>query len=131
MISSKFTHITFAVKNIEESLNFYKEWFNLEVHLDRRPNGNTVWVATKDQNKKNVPEFVFVLHEGEITKINHFGFQIEERSDLDSLAIKAKEKGILLHGPEDIGGVVGSFLFIEDPNGHTWEFTVGQPLLGI
>ena len=131
MITSRFTHLTFAVKDLAQSLAFYRKWFDLEVHLDRRPSGNTVWITTGEQYRKTPPDFVLVLHEGEISKIHHFGFQIEHRSDLDILAEKAKNDGILVEGPVDIGGPVGSYVFIEDPNGHIWEFTAGQPIAGL
>ena len=131
MKPSRFTHITFAVKNMAESLEFYHQWFGLVVHLDRRPQGNTVWITTADQSDRETPEFVLVVHEGEISRIHHFGFQMESRADLDAVAEKAKAAGVLREGPVDVGGAVGSFLFIEDPNGHMWEFTAGQPLVGL
>jgi len=52
MIIPRLTHITFPVNDIEKSVNFYKKWFKLEVHLVRRPRGNTVWMTTPEQNQK-------------------------------------------------------------------------------
>lgn len=127
----KLTHVTFSVKNFDESIEFYRKWFQLEVHRDRRP--YTVWLTTKTQNVKKVPEFILVLEEGAVEsgKINHFGLQIEERRQLDIIADEARKLDILVEGPTDVGGIVGSFVMIKDPNGHIWEFTVGQPLLGL
>ena len=131
--SSRLTHITFATKDLDESIAFYKKWFNLEVHLDRRPSGGgTVWMTTQDQNRRDRPEFVFVLHQGEVSKVHHFGFQVHYRESLDEIAEKAKAAGILVEGPTDSGiPEVGSYVFIEDPNGHIWEYTHGQPLMGL
>ncbi len=127
----RFTHITFAVHDMEESIAFYAKWFGLVVHLDRRPDGNTVWITTQEQNSKETPDFVLVLHSGEVSRIHHFGFQVGSREDLDDIARRAKEAEIWVEGPTDLGGVVGSYVFIKDPNGHIWEFTVGQPLMGL
>ena len=131
MFGAKFTHITFAVKNVEESVSFYEEWFGLTLHLDRRPGGSTVWMTTAGEENSETPKFVFVFHEGEVTKINHFGFQIFDRKSLDEVAKKAELEGRLVKGPIDSGGAVGSYILIKDPSGHIWEFTVGQPLEGI
>jgi hypothetical protein len=64
-------------------------------------------------------------------RLNHFGFQIEDRKQLDILAAEARSLEILVEGPVDIGGAVGSFVLIKDPNGHLWELTVGQALKGL
>jgi lactoylglutathione lyase len=128
---TRLTHVTFQVKDFDESINFCKDWFQLEIHKDRRP--YTVWMTTKEQNKKETPDFIFVLEkvDSAISAVNHFGFQINDRAQLDTLAEKARARNILLEGPTDIGGVVGSFIMIKDPNGHMWEFTHGQPLGGL
>lgn len=130
-MNPKLTHVTFSVKDFTESIKFYKKWFQLEVHRDRRP--YTVWLTTKTQNEKKLPEFILVLEQnaGDSGQINHFGFQIEDRSKLDAIADEARGLGILVEGPTDVGGAVGSFVTIKDPNGHIWEFTVGQPLQGL
>ena len=130
-ICPRLTHITFAVKNLDESIEFYIGWLGLEVHLDRRPKGRTVWMTTKEQNGSSPPEFVFVLEEGEVSKINHFGFQVESLTELDRIALEASKADILMEGPVHIGGVVGSYVFVRDPSGHIWEYTHGQPLRGL
>lgn len=127
----KLTHVTFAVKNLDESIEFYRRWLGLEVYLDRRPHGSTVWITTPDQMKLERPDFVFVTHEGEISKLDHFGFQVDSREDIDKIAIKAKEEGVLLEGPIDVGGQIGTYLMIKDPNGHIWEYTYGQGISGL
>ena len=130
-LQPRLTHVTFPVQNIDESVRFYHEWFGLVVHLDRRPQGNTLWLATAEQDAKPEPDFVFVIHEAEVSKIDHFGFQVASRDELDEIAERAKKAGIWVEGPVDLGGKVGSFVFVRDPNGHIWEYTFGQDLLGL
>ena len=127
----KLTHITFAVQNMEESLLFYKKWLGLEIHRDRRPKGNTVWLVTQSQVSVEVPDFVFVLHEGAVSKVDHFGFQVDRVEQIYEVAKLAKKENILVGGPEELGGVLGTYVLIKDPNGHIWEFTHGQPIRGI
>ncbi len=127
----RFTHINFPVLDIEESLEFYRKWLHLEVQLDRRPKGDTVWLTTPEQHKLGIPDFVFVIYEGNISRKDHFGFQVDSREHLNALAEEAEEAGILVYGVTDLGADVGSFIQIRDPSGHIWEYTYGQDLKGL
>jgi lactoylglutathione lyase len=78
------------------------------------------------------PVFVLVLIQDEVkARLDHFGFQCESRAEVDRIAELAREQNILIEPPQDIGGVVGYFTMVRDPDGHLVEFTAGQPLRGL
>jgi catechol 2,3-dioxygenase-like lactoylglutathione lyase family enzyme len=64
-------------------------------------------------------------------RIDHFGFQCESRAEVDRIAELARQQNILAEPPADLGGVVGYFAMVRDPDGHLVEFTAGQPLKGL
>lgn len=128
----RWTHITITVSNIDRAINFYSSVCGLSVLRDRRQEGGgTVWLGPKPSAGED-PTFILVLSEGEVTALlDHFGFQCESKQQVDAIAEEALPQGILVHPPEDSGGVVGYWTTIEDPDGHRVEFTFGQPLKGL
>ena len=131
-MSVRWTHITITVSNIEQSIEFYKSYCGLSVLRDRRrEGGGTVWLGPEPQAGEH-PTFILVLSQGEVTdRLDHFGFQCESKEQVDLIAERAKSEGILTYPPEDSGGVVGYWTIIKDPDGHSVEFTFGQPLKGL
>ena len=76
--------------------------------------------------------FVLVIVQSEVTaRLDHFGFQCDSRAEVDRIAAAARAQDILVEPPTDIGGVVGYFTTVRDPDGHVVEFTYGQPLKGL
>ena len=79
-----------------------------------------------------LPRFVLVLMEGQVTsRLDHLGFQCQDRHQVDRVAEEAGKLGILVHPPSDSGGAVGYWTTIRDPDGHLVEFTFGQPIAGV
>ena len=128
----RWTHITITVSNIERSIAFYSSFCNLSVLRDRRKEGGgTVWLGPKTQQGKN-PTFLLVIGEGEVTsRMDHLGFQCEAREQVDEIAERGRKLGILIEPPTDVGGSVGYFTMLRDPDGHLVEFTHGQPIEGL
>jgi catechol 2,3-dioxygenase-like lactoylglutathione lyase family enzyme len=89
-----------------------------------------VWLGPETQSEEN-PTFVMVIGKGEVFPLDHLGFQCEEREDVDRIAARAKQLGILELPPQDLGPPVGYFTMLRDPDGHLIEFTYGQPLKGL
>ena len=126
------THIALRVKEIDRTVAFYSEWVNLEIVHDRvsEESGTRVaWIAERGRK----PTFVLVLLEfpyeqGQEPPMDHLGFATFARDDVDRIALKAKERGILVEGPTDAGPVVGYFCTISDPDGHRVEFSWGQAI---
>ena len=131
-MASRWTHITMTVSNIERSIDFYTSFCELDVLRDRRrEGGGTVWLGVKPSSEK-YPTFVLVISEGEVEcRIDHLGFQCDTKEEVDRIAQRASESGILISPPTDSGGSVGYWTMISDPDNHIVEFTFGQPLEGL
>lgn len=128
----RWTHITINVSDLEHSIEFYTSLCGLSIVRDRRAEGrHNVWLGPRTSSNEN-PTFVLVMIQDEVkTKIDHFGFQCESREEVDRIADLARRQNILVEPPVDVGGIVGYFAMVRDPDGHIVEFTAGQPLQGL
>ena len=128
----RWTHITIGVSDIDSSIKFFKEFCGLSVIRDRRKEGGgTVWLGYETPEGE-FPTYVLVIgQEEKFSLLDHFGFQCDSREEVDKIAEKAKELGILFYPPTDSGGSVGYWTMIRDPDGHLVEFTFGQPIEGL
>jgi catechol 2,3-dioxygenase-like lactoylglutathione lyase family enzyme len=131
-MSIHWTHITITVSNIDRSIAFYSSFCNLTVLRDRRrEGGGTVWLGPETAAGRN-PTFLLVIGEGEVTsRMDHLGFQCDAREQVNQIAERGRELGILVIEPTDVGGSVGYFTMLRDPDGHLVEFTYGQPIEGL
>ena len=128
----RWTHFTLPVTHLDESIAFFTKVCALDVVRDRRLEGDTtVWVGPQPISGAD-PDFVVVLFRGEVrVPLDHFGFQCDTRNEVTAIGERARSEGILVEGPEDLGGSVGYFVVIREPSGHLVEFTHGQPLAGL
>lgn len=128
-MATHFTHVTFTVSNFERSIVFYRDVCELDVVRDRRlEGGSTVWLGPRDADKSS-PPFVFVLEEGEVTnRLDHFAFQCDTREELEAKAALGQTLNALHREPREVGGSVGYYTMLRDPDGHIVEFTHGQPI---
>jgi catechol 2,3-dioxygenase-like lactoylglutathione lyase family enzyme len=128
----RWTHITINVSDLERSIHFYTSLCDLSIVRDRRPEGrHNVWLGPQPQTNED-PIFVLVLIQDDVkVRVDHFGFQCKSRAEVDQIAETARQQNILVEPPQDIGGVVGYFTMVRDPDGHLVEFTAGQPLKGL
>lgn len=126
------THITATVSDLQRSIDFYTSYCNLTLIKDRRQEGgSTIWLGPEPKAGEDAT-FVLVLTKGEVTNcLRHLGFQCDAREQVDAIAAEAERTGILVEPPTFIGGSVGYFTVIQDPDGHQVEFTYGQPLKGL
>jgi lactoylglutathione lyase len=123
--------MTMAVAEFERSIEFYSSFCGLSVVRDRRPEGGTVWLGPSVEPDEK-PAFVLVISEGEVAcPVDHLGFQCDARADVERIAERGRELGILVHPPTDSGGSVGFWTTLRDPDGHLVEFTFGQPIEGL
>jgi catechol 2,3-dioxygenase-like lactoylglutathione lyase family enzyme len=120
------------VSDLDRSVEFYRTACGLTVVRDRRLEGSsTVWMGYEPPAGE-LPEYVLVLMPGEVTdRLDHFGFQCDTREEVDAIASEGERLGILVHPPTDSGGSVGYWTMLHDPDGHTVEFTFGQPIRGL
>jgi lactoylglutathione lyase len=126
------THITINTNDLDRSVDFYTSLCGLTIVRDRRLEGrHNVWLGPKTAPGED-PIFVLVIVQDEVKALlDHFGFQCDTRADVDCIASLAREQNILVEEPTDVGGVVGYFAMVRDPDGHLVEFTYGQPLKGL
>ena len=128
----RWTHITINVSDIDRSVEFYTSFCGLTIARDRRLEGrHNVWLGPPTPPGED-PTFVLVMVQDEVTaRLDHFGFQCDSREEVDRISEQARQQNILIEPPTDIGGVVGYFAMVRDPDGHRIEFTFGQPLKGL
>jgi catechol 2,3-dioxygenase-like lactoylglutathione lyase family enzyme len=128
----RWTHITINCSDIDRSIDFYTSFCGLSIVRDRRPEGrHNVWLGPPT-SPGAVPIFVLVVVQDEVKSLlDHFGFQCDSRAEVDRIAEQARQQNILVEPPVDVGGVVGYFAMVKDPDGHIVEFTYGQPLKGL
>jgi len=128
----RWTHITINVSDIDRSVDFYTSTCGLSVVRDRRKEGrHNVWLGPSLAAGED-PAFVLVMVQDEVkSRLDHFGFQCDSRAEVDQIAELAGSQDFLIDPPTDVGGVVGYFTTIRDPDGHLIEFTFGQPLKGL
>jgi lactoylglutathione lyase len=128
----RWTHITINVSDLNRSVEFYTSLCGLSIVRDRRLEGrHNVWLGPATPSGQN-PIFVVVVVQDEVkARLDHFGFQCESRAEVDRIAELARQRDILVEPPVDLGGVVGYFTMVRDPDGHLIEFTFGQPLKGL
>ena len=128
----RWTHITINTADINRAVDFYTSLCGLSIVRDRRLEGrHNVWLGPATGPGED-PIFVLVIVQDEVkARLDHFGFQCDSREDVDRVAALARERNILVEPPTDVGGVVGYFTSIRDPDGHVVEFTFGQPLRGL
>ncbi|MDH3581223.1 MAG: VOC family protein [Hyphomicrobiales bacterium] len=131
-MKSAFTHCALHVGDIDASIAFYERFCGLKVvHAHgATPAERTVWMAEEGREKA----FVMVLvsggrgqsrRDGDMT---HYGFAVERRADVDTIAAKARAAGCLYWEPQQLPYPVGYLCALEDPDGYIVEFSHGQPL---
>lgn len=128
----RWTHITINVSDIDRSVDFYTGVCGLSIVRDRRQEGrHNVWLGVPVAANED-PSFVLVMVQDEVkARLDHFGFQCDSRAEVDQIATIARSQDFLIDPPTDVGGVVGYFTTVRDPDGHLIEFTFGQPLKGL
>jgi lactoylglutathione lyase len=131
-MSVHWTHLTIEVSNFERSIAFYTSFCGFAILRDRREEGGgTVWLGPPIEDNE-LPTFLLVVIEGEVSsRLDHLGFQCDSRREVDEIALRAEELGILVYPPTDSGGSVGYWTMVRDPDGHRIEFTFGQPIRGL
>lgn len=129
---TRWTHITINVSDLERSVEFYTSFCGLSIVRDRRLEGrHNVWLGPATPAGED-PTFVLVIVQDEVkARLDHFGFQCDSRAEVDRIAERARHQNILVEAPADVGGVVGYYTMVRDPDGHIVEFTAGQPLKGL
>jgi len=125
------THLALGVRDIARTIAFYERHAKLHVVHDRNDNGvRVVWLSEDAEN----PHFVLVLFAvpGDVppgpSTLQHLGFAVASREEVDAAAAAARAEGVLLGEPCYAGRIVGYFCILQDPDGNQVEFSYGQPI---
>ncbi len=123
------THVAFAVRNLQASVDFYRTYAGMTV-IHRRTDvesGRAVaWVSDFTR------PFAIVLVESPKTQdtplgpFGHLGVACLSRDAVDRLAASAELAGCLRKAPQDSGPPVGYWAMLADPDGNTLELAFGQ-----
>lgn len=121
------THVALAARDLDRTIAFYREHVRLHVVHDRTDHGvRVVWLSDRPQD----PTLVLVFFQKPVTPapstLQHLGFAVESRADVDAAAAKARAEGVLEIEPTDAGPIVGYFCIVRDPDGNQVEFSHGQ-----
>lgn len=127
----RLTHIAIHARDVNASIDFYRRFAGLYVVHERCDNGTRVaWLSEESEE----PSFVIVLiGVGDGRKqlpalTEHLGYDLPSRAAVDEIAERAKEAGVLAHGPVDLGPIVGYVCMLRDPDGNVIELSNGQPI---
>ena len=117
------------VRDAERSADFYKNYCGMEVvHAREEGEMHVRWIRLPGQKDA----FMLVLLEtlADLTAaagtMDHLGFYVESRKDVDEIARRAAQDGILIEGPVYAGKIVGYYCMIQDPDGNLVEFSCEQ-----
>ena len=133
LTSARWTHVALPVGDLDRSIDFYTTLTPLVVvERFKDDDGESVWLSNAEQVET---PFVLVLvcfnkdrgkQLGLLHPFAHLGIEVPSREDVDALADKARELGVLQWEPRDIGGVVGYVCAFKDPDGNVIEISHDQ-----
>jgi catechol 2,3-dioxygenase-like lactoylglutathione lyase family enzyme len=125
------THIALGVRDLDRTIAFYKKHVRLHLVHERAHGGHrVVWLGEREHDV----DFVLVLFQvsGAVppgpTTLQHLGFAVASRDEVDAAAAAARADGVLDEEPRDAGPVVGYYCIVKDPDGNNVEFSFGQPI---
>ncbi len=125
------THVALLARDIEKSVAFYRSYAGLgEVHRRREHETTVVWLAEQGRERDFVVVIIEAAHDDLPTRppLDHLGYAVAGREDVDRIADRARSEGILREGPVDAGPVVGYYCIVADPDGIGVEFSHDQAL---
>lgn len=122
-------HIAMLTADALKMARFYCEWAGMQIIHERRGEGSThtvSWVRLEHDPSGLIIVLVETDEDRQRGRMDHFGFHVSNRADVDSIAEKARREGILVDPPIYAGPVVGYFCTIRDPDGNLLEFSCEQ-----
>jgi catechol 2,3-dioxygenase-like lactoylglutathione lyase family enzyme len=130
-VTPSFTHCALHVRDLDESIAFYRDYCGLEIVKQHGEGESRVaWLASPGEEKN----FVLVLLGGgpqrsqDKEDMTHYGFGVASREEIDKIAARARKDGILHWEPRDYAPPTGYLCGVKDPSGYIVEFSYGQPL---
>jgi catechol 2,3-dioxygenase-like lactoylglutathione lyase family enzyme len=125
------THVAIRTHDVDSTIDFYRRYAGLHIVHERADDVvRVVWLSSQPTD----PEFVIVVlqmpyeSQREPAPIDHLGFAVASREEVDAIGDLARSEGLLKWGPTDAGPIVGYIAMVRDPSGNTREFSFGQPI---
>jgi len=137
----RWTHVAIPVSNLERSIDFYTKLTPLVVVArNEDENGQGAWLSN---DKQVETPFVLVLAEfvpdvgrqfgqepGQPVPIlrpfAHIGIELPTKDDVDAIAERAREMGVLQWEPHQMAEHIGYICAAQDPDGNVIEFSWNQ-----
>jgi len=129
-VTPALTHVAFGVRDLDRTIAFYQRHVRLHVVHEREEHGS--WVVCHAERTEN-PSFVLVFFQVTaettgVSPLQHLGFALATREEVNAAAEEARRDGILVIEPVYAGPIVGYFCMVRDPDGIQVEFSHGQPI---
>ena len=121
MTDAGLTHVAIEVSDLQRSIDFYAAYGGFEV-VHRR--GSIAWISDRTR-----PFALVLAARKEVSPLGpfaHLGVACRDRDEFDALVSRARDEGRLRLGPEGDDGPAGTWAFISDPDGNTFEISIGQ-----
>lgn len=131
------THIAFAVGDVEASVHWYETFTHLRVlarHEDK--DGKNAWLADPDEKHRPFVLVIGEFYEGHdpfapavhhpMGPFAHIGIELPSREAVEAVAALGREHGCLALGPVEMPKDIGYICFLKDPDGNTIEFSFDQ-----
>ena len=115
------THLALGVRDLDRTVAFYRKHARLHVVHERRDGGTrVVWLSEREER----PDFVLVLFQVAAepppapSTLQHLGFALASREEVDAAAAAGRADGVLVAEPVYAGPIVGYFCLLSDPDGR-------------
>lgn len=111
------THLAIAVKDVERTLQFYRDVFDMEVMYHEK---NMIQLTTPGCHDILVFEEARNSVNANTGGIAHFGFRLREARDIEEINQKIIQSGgTIMEKGEFVPG--SPYIFFKDPDGYTVE----------
>lgn len=127
----KWTHCALETKKLDETLQFYLDFCQMNVVKDRVDDGRRIIWLVSSISEHPVLVLAEVM-ESEIqdyrneSMLRHFGFELSSRKDVDLIYQKLVEAGVYCTKPDFIDVNTGYVCMAKDPENRWVEFSYGQ-----
>jgi len=141
LTEARWTHIALPVTNLEKSIEFYTALTPLVVVArNEDENGHGVWLSNDKQADtpfvlvlaEFIPEMAgrFGIEPGKphptLRPFAHIGIELPNKEDVDAVAERAREMGVLEWEPKMMAAHIGYICSARDPDGNVVEFSWDQ-----
>jgi len=133
LTAPRWTHVALPTGDLDKSIEFYTSLTPLVV-VERfsDDDGESAWLSNDKQVDTPMVLVLVSFNKdkggqlGLLTPFAHIGIEVPERSDVDAMAERAREAGVLHWEPRDMPGPVGYICAFKDPDGNVIEISHNQ-----